>query len=130
MKTKNDPRHLRRINLIKALYSQQFAALQKPLLNRPEMLIYKEIINAHTQIDQKINQYALKFPTEKMARIDLAILQLGVYELTVNNQTPYSVIVDECIELAKEFGAAKSANFINGVLGKLVEDLKNDQNAN
>jgi len=130
MKTKNDPRHLRRINLIKALYSQQFAALQKPLLNRPEMLIYKEIINAHTQIDQKINQYALKFTTEKMARIDLAILQLGVYELTVNNQTPYSVIVDECIELAKEFGAAKSANFINGVLGKLVEDLKNDQNAN
>jgi len=127
MKTKNDPRHLRRIRIVKALYSQQFLPNQQLFLTKAEKEIYDSINLAKDQINLSINKYALKFTTEKMARMDLAILQLGVYELIINNQVPYRVVVDECIELAKEFGAAKSANFINGILGKLVEDLKNEQ---
>lgn len=127
MKTKNDPRHLRRIRIVKALYSQQFLPNQQLPLPKVEKEIYQLINQAKDQINLSINKYALKFTTEKMARMDLAILQLGVYELIINNQVPYRVVVDECIELAKEFGAAKSANFINGILGKLVEDLKNEQ---
>jgi len=127
MKTKNDPRHLRRIKILKALYAQQFLPDQRLLLNEEEKSVFKEINKSAEVINGYIDKYALKFATEKMARMDLAILQLGVYELIINNQTPYRVVVDECIELAKEFGAAKSANFVNGILGKLVEDLKDDQ---
>jgi len=130
MKTKNDPRHLRRIKILKALYAQQFFPNQSTALNDEENLVFKAINKAAPQINQYIDKYALKFTTEKMARMDLAILQLGVYELVIHNEAPYRVIVDESIELAKEFGAGKSANFINGILGKLVEDLKNDQITN
>ena len=52
----------------------------------------------------------------------MAILRLGVYELIIKPEAPQKVVIDEAIELAKEFGNESSAAFINGALGKLVKD--------
>jgi len=124
MKTITDPRHLRRIRILQALYSQQFTGTKVIPLPPVERPILEEINNNLVRINIEIDKFATKFPTNKMSKMDLSILQLGIYELLINNHEPYKVILDESIELAKEFGAIKSSNFINGILGKLVENLK------
>ena len=72
-------------------------------------------------IDGKIVVLAPEFPIDKINKVDLAILRLGVYELTIDTTQPERVVIDEAIELAKEFGNDASPGFINGALGKLVK---------
>jgi N utilization substance protein B len=49
----------------------------------------------------------------------MAILQLAIYELLIEKKEPPKVIIDEAVELAKEFGSEKSYAFVNAVLGKV-----------
>ena len=63
------------------------------------------------------------WPIEKINRIDLAILHLSIYEL-LNEKTPPKVVIDEAVELAKEFGSEASGSFVNGVLGTVYEKLE------
>jgi N utilization substance protein B len=51
----------------------------------------------------------------------LAVLRLGVYELFYSRKAPTKVVVDEAVELAKEYGSESSGSFVNGVLGKLID---------
>lgn len=120
MKTSNDPRHKKRQEIIKNLFTQSF--LKQPTTNP----IIQKILDNQTSIDDKIRSIAPEFPIEKINKTDLAILRLGVYELTIDLTQPKKVIIDEAIELAKEFGGENSAGFINGALGKLVRDIKNE----
>ena len=114
MKTSKDPRHQNRINIMQLLFSYSFGNLL------PDGSI-SEIIPHLAVIDQKIGQAAPEWPTDKISKIDLAILRLAVYELTVQKIHPLKVIIDEAIELAKEFGNQKSPQFVNGVLGTIVK---------
>jgi N utilization substance protein B len=54
----------------------------------------------------------------------MAILQLAIYELTYCFDVPYKVVINEAIELAKNFGIIDSAQFVNGVLDQLVPSLR------
>ncbi len=56
--------------------------------------------------------------------IELAILRLGAYELTQRIDIPYRVVINEAIELAKQFGAAESHKYVNGVLDKLAKQKR------
>ena len=68
------------------------------------------------------------FPISKIAKIDVAILRLAVYELIFEKNTPPKVIIDEAIELAKEYGSDSSPSFVNGVLGSIYK--KNYEQSN
>ena len=74
-------------------------------------------------IDTKIAAAAPEWPIDKIAKIDLAILRLAVYELTVEKKEPPKVVIDEAIELAHEFGNEHSSQFINGVLGTILKTI-------
>lgn len=74
------------------------------------------------EIDELISQCAPEWPIERIAKIDLAILRISVYELLLN-ETSKNVIIDEAIELAKEFGGENSSKFVNGVLGSVVDKI-------
>jgi len=63
------------------------------------------------------------WPVDKLNKIDLAILRLAIYELE-RKKTPPKVIIDEAVELAKEFGGENSPSFINGVLGTIYKEAK------
>ena len=63
---------------------------------------------------------APEYPVDKINRIDLAILRLASYELMVEQKEPKNVIIDEAVELAKEYGNESSPGFVNGVLGKII----------
>lgn len=75
-------------------------------------------------VDPEIVKAAPEWPLAKLNRIDLAILRLAVYELLVDKSQPYKVIIDEAVELAKEFGGPSSPEFINGVLGNICASNK------
>jgi len=118
MKTALDPRHKNRVILIQHLFSAQFQ-------QKPDNIV-KPIWSKLAEIDPLIIATAPEWPIAKLNPIDLAILRLAVYELTIDKKVPYKVIIDEAIELAKEYGSSNSSAFINGALGKLVKDLKLD----
>ena len=81
----------------------------------------KAILKMKDFLDDKIKKAAPAWPVDKLNRIDLAILRLAVYELT-QSKTPPKVIIDEAVELAKEFGAESSPSFVNGVLGTIFKE--------
>jgi N utilization substance protein B len=70
-------------------------------------------------LDAKIEAIAENWSLKRMAPTDRNVLRLGLYEL-INTQTPHRVVLDEAIELARVFGSAQSAHFVNGILDKLV----------
>lgn len=77
-----------------------------------------------TAIDEHIKRAAPKFPLEKIAMVDLAILRLATYELMFEDKTPPKVIINEAVELAKDLSGDKSPSFVNAVLGTIY-NIKN-----
>ncbi|MDI6870027.1 MAG: transcription antitermination factor NusB [Bacillota bacterium] len=75
------------------------------------------------EIDRLLGVFAVDWPVERMANIDRNILRLAVYELLLVPDVPASVTVNEAVELAKRYGDANSAKFVNGILGNLVRHL-------
>ncbi|KKP48074.1 MAG: N utilization substance protein B-like protein [Candidatus Woesebacteria bacterium GW2011_GWA1_33_30] len=116
MKTATDPRHLKRRIAIKVLFAESFTH-QK---NLPELV--KNILKQVKKLNKIIVDSAPTWPIDKINKIDLAILHLAIYELK-NKDTPPKVIIDEAVELAKEFGSESSGSFVNGVLGTVYDEL-------
>ena len=115
MKTAKDPRHLKRIRLMQALFPWQFRPKQKPAKK------IEKIVSKLSQIDKLIAKSAPGRPIQQINKVDLAILRLSIFELIIEGKTPPKVVIDEAVELGKEFGSDSAAPFINGALGKLIE---------
>jgi len=113
MKTALDPRHKRRQKLIEDLFRADFHE-QRISEHVNKILTNKDFI------DKQIQKAAPEFPIDKINKVDLAILRLAVYELMVEKKEPPKVIIDEAIELAKEYSGETSPAFINGALAQLA----------
>lgn len=74
-------------------------------------------------LDQVIREIAVNWKFDRIAKIDLAILRLAIYELKFCREIPPVVTVNEAIELGKMFSQADSKRFINGILDKLIKQL-------
>lgn len=114
MKTASDPRHTKRIELVQDLFASQFQ-------NKSTKSV-KHIWKCLTLIDLVIAKSAPDWPIDKLDKLDLAILRLAVFEILIDKKAPVRVIIDEAVELAKEFGHESSPNFINGALGSIVKN--------
>lgn len=115
MKTARDPRHQHRIHLMQQLFSWNFLQDKKP----PKEI--SGIIKNLKAIDKLIAKSAPTRPLLEINRIDLAILRLSVFELIIIKEAPPKVIIDEAVELGKQYGSDSSGSFINGVLGQIVK---------
>jgi N utilization substance protein B len=71
------------------------------------------------EIDRYIQKYAPAWPVDQIAIIDRNILRLAIFEILFDNKVPVKVAINEAVELAKSFGSATSAKFVNGVLGSV-----------
>lgn len=120
MKTRLDPRHKKRRDIIKSLFAISF---RKDLKTKIPPKI-KKLVATFPKIDKIIEKAAPGFPVEKINKIDLAILRLAVFEIAFEKKEPPKVIIDEAVELGKEFGGDTSSSFINGALGKIYEREK------
>ena len=115
MKSRNDPRHQHREHLLQQLFSWDFRK------DKPHRDIEKIIENIDA-IDKKISEGAPMWPIEKMARVDLAIMRMSVWELYYSGlNTPAKVVVDESVELGKEYGSDTTYSFVNGALGAILK---------
>ncbi|MBN2216814.1 MAG: transcription antitermination factor NusB [Pirellulales bacterium] len=72
------------------------------------------------EIDRAIAGAAANWSLDRMAATDRAVLRIGAYEI-LHAGIPAAVAIDEAIELARRFGTAQSASFVNGVLDALVQ---------
>ena len=75
------------------------------------------------RIDDLIATYAVGWTIDRMPVVDRNILRLGAYELVWKDETPDAVVIDEAVQLAKEFSTDESPAFVNGLLGRF-KDLK------
>lgn len=80
-------------------------------------------IGRYEELDEQIKPFLGRLP-EELDPIEKAILRLATFELVQCIETPYKVVINEAIELAKSFGAQDSHKFINGVLDKAVKTLR------
>lgn len=119
MKTPFDPRHKKREVAIQDLFAFSF---QKE--NNPQTEIGQKVKKKLKKIDETITSAAPEWPLEQINKVDLAILRLAIWELTINRKEPPKVIIDEAIELGKTYGSEKSSSFINGVLGTVFKNIK------
>lgn len=72
-------------------------------------------------IDTWIERLAPQWPPRRQPAVDRNLIRLAVWELT-NTVTPPKVIIDEAIELAKQFSTQQSAAFVNGVLDSVLKE--------
>lgn len=117
MKSKTDPRHKNRIRLIRMLFAYDFDH------NQTDFSEISSITKNLVQIDELIAKNAPAWPIEQISKIDLAVLRLAIYELTIDKSQPQKVVIDEAIELGKEFGNEHTGSFVNGVLGSVVKEV-------
>ena len=79
------------------------------------------VIEHKVAVDKIIEECAPQWPLDKIFKVDLIILEMEIYELLIKSDVPDKVVIDEAIELAKEFGNDTSGKFVNGVLGTVFE---------
>ncbi len=72
-------------------------------------------------IDDNILKNLKNWTINRIAKIDLAILRLAIYEILYLEDIPAKVSVNEAVELAKEYGGTDSKSFVNGLLAKIIE---------
>ncbi len=73
-------------------------------------------------LDSQITEKASNWRIERMSAVDRNVLRLAVYEM-MHVKTPRAVVIDEAIELARQFSGDESVPFINGVLDAVRKDL-------
>ncbi|MFJ5842082.1 transcription antitermination factor NusB [Streptomyces shenzhenensis] len=73
------------------------------------------------RIDELIAQYSVGWTLDRMPVVDRNILRLGAHELIWGDETPDAVVLDEMVQLAREFSTDESPAFVNGLLGRLKE---------
>lgn len=117
-----DPRHQHRVEIMQQLFAWSF----DPLSIDEEITEVQSIIPEITALDTQIQAAAPERPLADINKVDLAILRQTVFE-SKHHKTPIKVLINEAVELAKEYGAENSAKFVNGVLGKLLAPEENEK---
>ena len=77
-------------------------------------------------LDKEIAECAPEWPLEQISVIDKSILEIAIYELLHTDDIPPKVSINEAVELAKQFGNNNSGKFINGVLGTVYTNHKEE----
>lgn len=115
VKSKNDIRHLKRKLLVEEFFGGTFRNLDKP---SPEA---KRILRHSKLIDSLMAHATAEGKTKRINKVDKAVLTVAIWELAVEKKNPPKVIIDEAVELAKEFGSESSPGFVNGILGNILK---------
>ena len=85
--------------------------------------MYFQVVEHVESIDQSITP-KLDRDISRLNPIELSILRLAAYELRSVFEVPYRVVIDEAVELTKQFGAQDGYKYVNAVLDKLAADSR------
>lgn len=84
---------------------------------------YQAVLRHVAELDTAIEEKASGWSLQRLAKADLTILRLAVYELLYDDTVPTGVAINEAVELAKSYGGDKSSGFVNGVLASVARGL-------
>lgn len=87
----------------------------------PRLLISGAIENIET-IDAKIKLFLNNWDFDRLSKVELAILRLSVYSLLFQKDVHPSIVIDEAIDIARDYGGDESYKFINGILDSIHKD--------
>lgn len=132
-------RHARRV-LVQAVYQWQMTdadiqAVEKQFaedgsLAKADRDFFRELLRGvllgSEALDECFQPY-LDRKLKELDKVELALLRLGTFELKERIEVPFRVVIDEYVELAKTFGAEDSHKYINGILDKLSNVLRVDE---
>ncbi len=83
--------------------------------------VVKGVFDNLSYIDKVIDKYSKGWKINRISKVDLSILRLSVYEIGFMNDIPFSVSVNEAVELAKRYSSEDAGAFVNGILGKVTK---------
>ena len=109
----------------KRLWAEDLPAEESQSARTPENVEYigarcGKIQERIEQIDKIINENTEGWDTERMGKVELAVLRLAVYEILFDEEIPASVAINEAVEIAKKYGQESSGAFVNAILGKVA----------
>jgi len=78
------------------------------------------------EIDKIIKDHLIDWSFDRLDKVDKQILRLGVYELKYTD-TPYQIIIDEAVKIAKNFSEDKAKSFINGILDRVAKEIREEK---
>ena len=102
------------------LYRGSFGEGSLP--NEFSIELFLTIANTLDDIDQTITRSSENWRLDRMSRVDRNILRIGVHEICCCDEIPVRVAINEAVELAKRYGTAESAAFVNGILDRVARD--------
>ena len=77
----------------------------------------------HADIDELITRYADHWSISRMPVVDRNVIRVAVWELVWGGDVPVAVAINEAVELAKSYSTEDSGRFVNGILGKIVDEM-------
>lgn len=80
----------------------------------------QDILAHLDEIDTIIDGSAQNWKTSRMAKVELTLIRLAVYEIRFEDEIPTGVAINEAVELAKSYGEENSPAFVNGVLARIA----------
>ena len=83
--------------------------------------LFSGVMKHRDEINKLIETYSDHWKVHRMSYIDRNILRIALYEMIYLDDIPASVSIDEGIEIAKRYGSAESAAFVNGILDKIFK---------
>ena len=96
-------------------------------MSKSDVPYFKELVSGviarSESLDEKLSPY-LSRNIKDVDMVDIAVLRLAMFELTYRTDVPHKVVINEAIELAKDFATDESYKFVNGVLDKALRSLK------
>jgi transcription antitermination protein NusB len=129
----NSPKAMARRSAVQAIYQWQLTGcdlseierqfVEEHGLGKGELPYFQDLLHNVPKVLGAIDAALAEFTSRPVAQIDpveRAILRISTYELLQRPEIPYRVVVNEGINLAKEFGATQSHKFVNGLLDKIA----------
>lgn len=129
-----------------SLLAEQTARLEaEKALNKDPNKVFEEVIVQHTapkgfawdlvegvwsnatELDEVITKFSRNWRVDRMGRIELTILRLGIFEMLYRADIPPKVAINEALELAKEFGEENARSFINGILDSTAKAIESNE---
>ena len=93
------------------------------------LVLVRGVDDHREDVDAVLRKYSEHWALERMPVVDRAVLRIGCYELGWELELPTGVVISEAVELAKQYSTKDSGRFVNGMLGRIAEDLRPNEPA-
>lgn len=85
--------------------------------------VYFGVLDNSEELDALISKRAIGWKTKRMTKVSLTLMRIAAYEMKYCEDIPFSVSINEALELCKKYDDEKAPAFLNGVLNGIAEDL-------